>query len=452
MGRRGLLAERLRAARRAQEVTQEKAAELIGVSRVTLARWGNRRLAPARTRANGSWSSGPPRHLERSFNLARKRSTFGRILQRKGRPGFYVRFRLRDREVTRWAGPTRKIAAEFLADLMRKTAREELLQERAVASVSFRDFKPTLLAHFRARHAQTTVAANEGRLDTICTWFGPAALKDITAGDVQSFLSALREGGVPPNARKTTTQEKAKKKPRKPRPLSVATVNRYASLLSVAFKLAKEHGMARENPALGLGRPKEAEKAVPFISNADVDRLVAEARDARFGAMLRVYADTGLRRGEALALEWSDVDLQRGTLLVRRSKNGKPRQVELTEAARAAFSRLLKDRAPVPMIGPNLVWPEWAGLRPQAVSSRFRTVANRAGFDGLRLHDLRHGFCSRLAQAGVPLATISALAGHTSWLTTRRYASHLPEGATRAAIRAMEKHAPEPAEGLQVAT
>ena len=68
----------------------------------------------------------------------------------------------------------------------------------------------------------------------------------------------------------------------------------------------------------------------------------------------------------------------------------------------------------------------------------FKTVAKRAGMPDLRLHDLRHAFCSRLAQAGVPLATIAKLAGHESLTTTERYARHIPEGATRAAIERLD--------------
>lgn len=346
-----------------------------------------------------------------------KRAGFGRLYKRPGRDGYYIRLRWRGKEITRWAGPDKRTAAEFQAKLLRTTAREDLLDEKAIAEVSFAEFEQTLLNHFRARHAPSTVIVETGRLRRIVKWFGSMALKGIGPGEVQDFLAHLRniEG------------------------LSVAGANRYASLLSVAFKLAVEKGCARENPLRQVVRSREDVRPVPYISAEDVARLVAEARDDRFGAMLRILADTGLRRSEALALEWRDVDLARGLLIVRRSKNRRPRQVELTVEAQAAFRVLLDQRSAVPIKGPDLVWPEFAERNPQAVSSRFKTVARRAGFPHLRLHDLRHGFCSRLAQAGVPLPTISALAGHQSWLTTQRYASHVPEGATKAAIRAMER-------------
>ncbi len=224
------------------------------------------------------------------------------------------------------------------------------------------------------------------------------------------------------------------------RKLSVATANRYAAILSSAFRFAVARGWARANPVRNVVRAREPEKSVPYVSNADVDLLVANAGDWRFGAFVRILADTGLRRGEALRLKWQDVDLNRRVLVVHESKGKRPRTVDLTKRTLVAFRRLLKDRAPVPMNGPNLVWPEWSGRNPGGVSKRFKTAARRAGFPEMRMHDLRHAFCSRLAQSGVPLPTIRELAGHKTILTTQRYASHLPDGAGRAAVEAMERH------------
>jgi integrase len=255
-------------------------------------------------------------------------------------------------------------------------------------------------------------------LKRVVDWFASMPLKDIGPGDVQDFLTALRN-------------EEGHKQ---------ASANRYASLLSVAFKLAVEKGCARQNPLRDIRRPREETRPVPFLGSKDIEKLVQSAKDPRFGALIRILADTGLRRGEALALEWRDVDLDRQRVLVRRSKNHQPREVDLTDHASRTLKWLHATKPAVPMSGPDYVWPEKAALRPQAVSSAFKTVARRAGYETLRLHDLRHAFCSRLAQANVPLPTISTLGGHTSWLTTKRYAEHLPGGATRGAINAMEQN------------
>lgn len=349
---------------------------------------------------------------------SRSRSSFGHLFQRPDREGFYLRIRVGKREVLRYAGPDRRTAEEVRAEALRKIRREELLGERTIAAVSFRDFEPALLRHLEAKHSPTTIASDRGRLKKVLEWFGPKPMKDIGPGEVQDFLTHLRADGG----------------------LSVATLNRYAAMLSVAFKLASAKAYASQNPVRGLERGREQQRPVPYISRADVDRLVGAASDERFGALLRVMADTGIRRSEALALEWQDVHLDRRRVVVRRSKNRGTRDIDLTEEAMRTLKKLLEQREAIPMKGPDLVWPECATKGPDAVSSRFKTVARRAGLKGLRLHDLRHGYCSRLAQAGVPLPTIMALAGHTAWATTQRYASHLPEGATRAAIQKLDRH------------
>jgi integrase len=289
-----------------------------------------------------------------------------------------------------------------------------LLGERTLASVTFAEFEPMLLQSLRARHAATTYAAELGRAKRVREHFGSTPLKEIGPADIESFLSGLRNQHG----------------------LSIAAANRYASLLSVGFKLAVQKGFAASNPLKDIDRAREPQRAVPFLSSDDIAAFVAASTDRRFGYLIRVLADTGLRRSEALALDWSDVDLVRRCVLVRESKNRRPRQVELTDAAYDALQCLKSQSAGAPAAP---VWPEWQQRGAQAVSSRFKTIARRSGRPSLRLHDLRHAFCSRLAQAGVPLPTIAVLAGHTTWLTTQRYSSHMPDGATRAAITAMQR-------------
>ncbi len=76
----------------------------------------------------------------------------------------------------------------------------------------------------------------------------------------------------------------------------------------------------------------------------------------------------------------------------------------------------------------------FANERPDRLTESFNAAAKRAGLDEFRYHDLRHGFGSRLAQAGVPIPTIQRLMGHADVAQTMRYAGHLPENAERDAI------------------
>lgn len=339
------------------------------------------------------------------------KSVYGRVFRREGRPGFYIRVRGNGRETERYAGPDRTTAHEVLAQLLQVHRRHQLLGEKPIQSVAIEAVIFDFDSFLKAKHAAKTYEVERQRLDDVAQHFQGVPLCEVDPGMITDFLTDRRIN----------------------RGLSAATVNRYQSLLSLLFKFALDRGMARSNPVAGLRRAKEDLRPVDFISDADVTRLVAGAGDPVFAVLIRVLADTGLRRSEALALAWRDVNLERGELLVRLSKTHRPRTVPLTPLVAAAL-QAHRDRAPsIPFRGTDPVFPTLQSINPSSVSCRFQTVAKRAGLS-MRLHDLRHGFCSRLAQAGVPLPTVAALAGHRAIQTTMRYSRHLPESAGRDAI------------------
>ncbi len=136
-----------------------------------------------------------------------------------------------------------------------------------------------------------------------------------------------------------------------------------------------------------------------------------------------------VQRSELARLEWRDIDLNRAVLVVRVSKSKKPRDIPLGELA----IEILRSRLRTTVLGSEPVLP-FANERPDRLTESFNAAAKRAGLDEFRYHDLRHGFGSRLAQAGVPIPTIQRLMGHADVAQTMRYAGHLPENAERDAI------------------
>ena len=71
------------------------------------------------------------------------------------------------------------------------------------------------------------------------------------------------------------------------------------------------------NPAARVKRPGVPRTEAHYLSIAEVASLLEAVKDSRYAPLLRLLAATGLRRGEALALRWSDVDLTNGLLRVR---------------------------------------------------------------------------------------------------------------------------------------
>jgi integrase len=90
------------------------------------------------------------------------------------------------------------------------------------------------------------------------------------------------------------------------------------------------------------------------------------------------------------------------------------------------LEKLLKDRGDPP--DDELLFPAEGGglLDPDGISAAFRAARDTAGVRPLRLHDLRHTYCSRLAMRGVPLWRIAQWAGHVSTQTTEIYAHYAP--------------------------
>jgi hypothetical protein len=135
-----------------------------------------------------------------------------------------------------------------------------------------------------------------------------------------------------------------------------------------------------------------------------------------------------MRCGEALSLQWSNVDLERGVAFLPKMKSGRSRQVILNELA----SMLLRE-LPEKRVGDNpFVFP---GRKPGAHMAEprrtFEKVKRAAKLGNLRVHDLRHTFASIAVQNGASLYEVQKLLGHSSSVMTQRY-SHLSDDGLRA--------------------
>ena len=199
------------------------------------------------------------------------------------------------------------------------------------------------------------------------------------------------------------------------------------------------------------------------ILDAQQARTFLEAaRGDRYEALYVLCLMAGLRLGEALALRWSDIDLDKGTLRVSRQlqrvrrdgdksgtlefsepKNASRRTVGLPRRAVSALrshrKRQLEDqlRAGALWQDNGLVFTNLTGgpLDAQNIVNRhFKPLLKRAGLSAIRFHDLRHSCLSLLAQRGEPIRDLQALAGHaTAAFTLQRYTHHYDASARRTA-------------------
>lgn len=189
---------------------------------------------------------------------------------------------------------------------------------------------------------------------------------------------------------------------------------------------------------------KVAPKERAFFEFEDFEALVEAAGkiDARTQLVILLGGEAGLRIGETIALEQSDIDYRRGIITVSRAeyrgvvstpKGGRGRKVPMTRrlaAALKAHRHLKGDRI--------LVGTEEQPITYRYVGGWLRSAERRAGLPVTgNTHKLRHTFCSHLAMRGAPARAIQELAGHVDLKTTLNY-MHLSPTSTRSAIDLLE--------------
>jgi integrase len=226
------------------------------------------------------------------------------------------------------------------------------------------------------------------------------------------------------------------------------TVNNVLVCLSGVLKAAVEWERIDQMPCRIRLVKVDSRRKLDAYDDEEYERLARAASDGGPEEELLVLlgGDAGLRRGEMVALQWSDLDFARGTLTVERAeyrgqlgtpKGGKTRVIPMTARLRDALKAYRHLR------GPRVFYrADGSAYSEETVRGALKRAERRAGMPVTKgkCHKLRHTFCSRLAMENVPLLTIQALAGHESIETTQRY-MHLSRAAPVDAIRALDARA-----------
>jgi integrase len=207
--------------------------------------------------------------------------------------------------------------------------------------------------------------------------------------------------------------------------------NRALSLLTKMFNLAIGWEIRTDNPCRGIERNQE-HKRERYLTPAELERLMAalaQHSNQTSANVIRLLLLTGARRGEVLRARWDQFDLQTGVWVkpAATTKQNKLHRIPLSAPARQLLAEMREKTE-----GPAL-FSGRRGNEQQTDLKRFwATVCRTAKVTGVRMHDLRHSYASYLASSGLSLPVIGALLGHSSPVTTQRYA-HLLDDPLRAA-------------------
>jgi integrase len=243
-------------------------------------------------------------------------------------------------------------------------------------------------------------------------------------------------------------------------PLSPRTVRYVHLTLHKALSDAVDADVVSANVASRAKAPRPGNRMLTEAQVWDVSelrRFLAFVRGTYLGAVWRLLALTGMRRGELLGLRWADVDVTERRVSVRCArvsvggavvesspKGGRGRVIDIDDETasalvgyrahqRAALSMKRRDGEAADLVA---TLETGAPVHPDVFSRMFTRLVDEAGLRPIRLHDVRHTHCTLALQAGVPVKVVSERLGHRDVaFTLASYAHVIPGMQAEAASR-----------------
>lgn len=327
-----------------------------------------------------------------------------------GNSAFYIREATKSR---------RRIKLGTSSDLTIKQAR---IKAAEVLSAEYRPSSLTLSQVFDV-YAKSGEYSGKRSIGRECKRFeafvepllGSKSIRAIDVTDVQTVLAALDSS------------------------LSDATRNRYLAMLRAIFRFSVAQGFSDQDPSRSIKMRREVPVKLYEVTHEFIGRLGKAVRwlkmsDPSTASLVELLLYTGMRIGEALPLQWNDVDFSTRQITLRLTKSGKARHVPISDDCLALLARRLE------MTGGCLqgwLFPSSRGnLHMTRPVRPWKKACKAVGLPtSLRFHDLRHIFASLCVKEGIPLFTVQGLLGHSSIRMSERYCALASEDLLKASCR-----------------
>jgi integrase len=270
---------------------------------------------------------------------------------------------------------------------------------------------------------------------------GSKKLSDVRPLDIQTLYTKMQEQG-----------------------LSARSVRYTHAVLSSALKQAVKWLMLAQNPASLVELPRATRKEMKSLSPEDAAHFLSVAAEDRWGVIFSLALATGMRPEEYLALQWKDVDLEKGILIVQRalvrhrkgggwtftapktarSRRNIPIPVSIVSTLIAHKRRQAEERlrAGADYQVNDLVFATREGTplsHRNLLKRHFKPILKRAGLpDSIRLYDLRHTCATLLLAANEHPKVVSERLGHASITLTLDTYSHVLPSMQQAASEKLE--------------
>jgi integrase/recombinase XerD len=271
---------------------------------------------------------------------------------------------------------------------------------------------------YKASHCSpNTIATDTVILGQFRDWLGDVAISDITSEHIRAYLSHHTQRGLSPY-----------------------TVKRHHALLSAFWSWLCDPDIALcdRNPTSAVSPPKLPQIKPRALTRAQIESLVeatTQGRNPRRDkALLAFLIDSCARASEVCGVDLSDVDLQTGKTLLRHTKGSRERFVYLGRRSRLLTLLYTKTERPQPA-DPDcnrlfLTFDGYAMTR-HTLRSLLRRLGDRTGIH-VSAHMFRHAGAVERLKAGMSVASLQRLLGHSQLSTTARYLTSLQDETVQA--------------------
>lgn len=284
----------------------------------------------------------------------------------------------------------------------------------------------TLVNAFITRHCelkckQSTIDLYNRYIKAHFQYLMPRVARDITHKDIENLIFLLKKKN-----------------------LCNVSINKLIQLLRVIFNYGIENKLISTSPILKSDKLKEEKKEINVLDEKQIQNFLeaAKTKNLKTYAILTTALYTGIRRGELLALEWSDIDFKNSRIKINKqvykherstTKNNKSRLVDIPNN----LIEILQEYKKQQTIMSKIVFCNSAGkyMNPSLLERNYFYATLKLLNKNLpedeqikiRFHDLRHTYATVLLSNGVPIKYVQEQLGHSSAkMTLDVYASYMP--------------------------
>ena len=287
----------------------------------------------------------------------------------------------------------------------------------------------------------TTQTGYEGRIyQHIIPELGGIPLNQLTQNDLQQFYARLKKSG-----RLLHVEHYGQG-------LSDRMVRACHMNCRSALERAVQEGLIRVNPAVGCKLPPKKAREMQVLTREEIQRFLIQAKAEGYFELFLLELTTGLRRGELLALQWDDLNLETGELKITKQVY-RTKEDGLLISQPKTKSSIRTVSLPPPLLAilkeyrecVNSRWmfpspvKEDSPLDPAYIRTRLHLILEHAQCKQIRFHDLRHTFATIALGNGMDVKTLSAMLGHVSAVTTLDIYTHITGDMQRAAAASIDR-------------